>query len=63
MAKHQFDNEAAKKLPLDQRGVNPLEHVAHYLDRIEASKKAGQRADRIVSQGQSIALVPAHKAS
>ena len=39
MAKVPFDKERSAKLPLDQRGVVALEHIAHYLDRIEGHLK------------------------
>lgn len=46
MAKREFDSKKAESLPMEQRGVNALEHIAHYLDRIEGHlKKLAKPAD------------------
>jgi|GraSoiStandDraft_5_1057265.scaffolds.fasta_scaffold2250042_1 hypothetical protein len=45
MAKRSFDHGASAKLPVDQRGIVALEHIAHYLDRIEGHLKKLANAD------------------
>ena len=44
VSKIPFDKDRSAKLPLDQRGVVALEHIAHYLDRIEGHLKKLSKA-------------------
>lgn len=59
MSKIPFDKDRSARLPLDQRGVVALEHIAHYLDRIEGHlKKLSKVAEEGTQPGKKPNLRP-----
>jgi hypothetical protein len=58
MAKLPFEMEQSAKLPVDQRGAIALEHIAHYLDRIEGHLKKLANAPEESSSATNIRDFP-----